>query len=190
MTHVPAARRPNRPNEPCAVTVTPRSSPPSGRPAPRPRCCATLFLAGVDMFRLNFSHGTHDDHAKVHAAIRALEQEVGRPDRHPAGPAGPQDPRRHYQGRQDRGRAPARASASCSDGERRRPGWRSRCRIPRSSQAILPGAAAADRRWPGAVRVTGRWRGRVDRGRGRRRRRDLATARASTCPAPCSTCRR
>jgi pyruvate kinase len=38
-----------------------------------------LFLAGVDTFRLNFSHGTHDDHAKVHAAIRALEAEVGRP---------------------------------------------------------------------------------------------------------------
>src|SRR5262245_2689190 len=38
-----------------------------------------LFLAGVDKFRLNFSHGTQDDHAKVHAAIRALEIEVGRP---------------------------------------------------------------------------------------------------------------
>ncbi|EIZ86826.1 pyruvate kinase [Methylobacterium sp. GXF4] len=38
-----------------------------------------LFLAGVDTFRLNFSHGTQDDHAKVHAAIRALEKEVGRP---------------------------------------------------------------------------------------------------------------
>ncbi|AWB20780.1 pyruvate kinase [Methylobacterium currus] len=38
-----------------------------------------LFLAGVDTFRLNFSHGTHDDHAAVHAAIRALEAEVGRP---------------------------------------------------------------------------------------------------------------
>jgi pyruvate kinase len=38
-----------------------------------------LFFAGVDTFRLNFSHGTHDDHARVHAAIRALEAEVGRP---------------------------------------------------------------------------------------------------------------
>ena len=38
-----------------------------------------LFLAGVDTFRLNFSHGTHEDHAKVHAAIRALESEIGRP---------------------------------------------------------------------------------------------------------------
>ena len=38
-----------------------------------------LFLAGVDTFRLNFSHGTHQDHANVHAAIRALEHKVGRP---------------------------------------------------------------------------------------------------------------
>jgi pyruvate kinase len=39
----------------------------------------SLFLAGVDTFRLNFSHGSQSDHAKVHAAIRALEAEVGRP---------------------------------------------------------------------------------------------------------------
>ncbi len=38
-----------------------------------------LFMAGVDVFRLNFSHGSHEDHAKVHAAIRALEKDVGRP---------------------------------------------------------------------------------------------------------------
>src|SRR5246127_5321428 len=44
-----------------------------------PDMLKALFLAGVDTFRLNFSHGTQDDHAKVHAAIRALEAEVGRP---------------------------------------------------------------------------------------------------------------
>jgi pyruvate kinase len=44
-----------------------------------PEMLKTLFLAGVDTFRLNFSHGAHGDHARVHAAIRALEQEVGRP---------------------------------------------------------------------------------------------------------------
>ena len=38
-----------------------------------------LFLAGADVFRLNFSHGAHDDHRQVHAAIRALEEETGRP---------------------------------------------------------------------------------------------------------------
>src|SRR6202047_147695 len=44
-----------------------------------PEMLEQLFLAGVDTFRLNFSHGTHEDHAKVHAAIRALETKVGRP---------------------------------------------------------------------------------------------------------------
>ncbi|PZN96213.1 MAG: pyruvate kinase [Hyphomicrobiales bacterium] len=38
-----------------------------------------LYLAGVDTFRLNFSHGTHADHATVHASIRALEAEIARP---------------------------------------------------------------------------------------------------------------
>ncbi|MBK1836064.1 pyruvate kinase [Azospirillum sp. YIM B02556] len=44
-----------------------------------PDTLRALFLAGVDTFRLNFSHGLQEDHARVHAAIRALEQEVGRP---------------------------------------------------------------------------------------------------------------
>lgn len=38
-----------------------------------------MFLAGVDVFRMNFSHGAQDDHAAVHGAIRALEKEVARP---------------------------------------------------------------------------------------------------------------
>jgi len=37
-----------------------------------PEMLEALFLAGVDTFRLNFSHGIHEDHAKVHASIRAL----------------------------------------------------------------------------------------------------------------------
>jgi pyruvate kinase len=44
-----------------------------------PEMLKALFLAGVDTFRLNFSHGTQDGHAKVHAAIRSLEKEVQRP---------------------------------------------------------------------------------------------------------------
>lgn len=38
-----------------------------------------LFDAGIDVFRLNFSHGTHEDHAKTHAIIRSIEEERGRP---------------------------------------------------------------------------------------------------------------
>jgi pyruvate kinase len=39
----------------------------------------TLFEAGVDVFRLNFSHGTHDDHRARFAAIRRVESATGRP---------------------------------------------------------------------------------------------------------------
>ncbi len=38
-----------------------------------------LFEAGVDVFRLNFSHGTHDDHRQRMEIIRGLEKEAGRP---------------------------------------------------------------------------------------------------------------
>jgi pyruvate kinase len=38
-----------------------------------PEMIRKLFLAGVDVFRLNFSHGRQEDHAKVHASIRQLE---------------------------------------------------------------------------------------------------------------------
>ena len=44
-----------------------------------PEMLKALFLGGVDTFRMNFSHGTHDDHAKVYRAIRSLEKETGRP---------------------------------------------------------------------------------------------------------------
>ena len=38
-----------------------------------------LYEAGADVFRLNFSHGTHDDHAASIAAIRAIEKDRKRP---------------------------------------------------------------------------------------------------------------
>ena len=44
-----------------------------------PEMIAALFEAGVDVFRLNFSHGSHDDHRASHAAIRDLEARTGRP---------------------------------------------------------------------------------------------------------------
>jgi pyruvate kinase len=39
----------------------------------------SLFEAGVDVFRLNFSHGTHDDHRARFTAIRQVETATGRP---------------------------------------------------------------------------------------------------------------
>jgi pyruvate kinase len=38
-----------------------------------------LFKAGADAFRLNMSHGTHDDVRAMHAHIREIEVELGRP---------------------------------------------------------------------------------------------------------------
>ncbi|MDO8248862.1 MAG: pyruvate kinase [Rhodoferax sp.] len=38
-----------------------------------------LFMAGVDVFRLNFSHGSADDHRARFAILRELERETGRP---------------------------------------------------------------------------------------------------------------
>src|SRR5215469_16352483 len=38
-----------------------------------------LFNAGVDLFRLNFSHGTQADHRAVYDRIRSLEKGIGRP---------------------------------------------------------------------------------------------------------------
>ncbi|MGR3511295.1 MAG: pyruvate kinase [Paracoccaceae bacterium] len=38
-----------------------------------------LFEAGADVFRLNMSHGTHDEITARHKVIRAVEADVGRP---------------------------------------------------------------------------------------------------------------
>ena len=53
------------------ATVGPASS--------TPEILARLFHGGVDVFRLNFSHGTHDDHLARITTIRTLEKSVGRP---------------------------------------------------------------------------------------------------------------
>jgi pyruvate kinase len=38
-----------------------------------------LFDTGADVFRLNMSHGSHDDHRARYTAIREIEAETGRP---------------------------------------------------------------------------------------------------------------
>jgi pyruvate kinase len=49
-------------------------------PASRsPQMVLALAEAGADVFRLNFSHGTHEDHAEALNAVRAAEGEIGRP---------------------------------------------------------------------------------------------------------------
>ncbi|MDB5027350.1 MAG: pyruvate kinase [Candidatus Eremiobacteraeota bacterium] len=37
----------------------------------------SLFLAGVNVIRLNFSHGTHDEHAAIIADVRRIARELG-----------------------------------------------------------------------------------------------------------------
>lgn len=44
-----------------------------------PEMMEKLFVAGVDVFRMNFSHGTHEAHRKNLETARKLEKEFGRP---------------------------------------------------------------------------------------------------------------
>ena len=44
-----------------------------------PHTVLLLAEAGVDVFRLNFSHGSHDDHAAALKAVRAAEMKLDRP---------------------------------------------------------------------------------------------------------------
>jgi pyruvate kinase len=44
-----------------------------------PREVLALAYAGVDVFRLNFSHGEHAAHQEALNAVRAAEKESGRP---------------------------------------------------------------------------------------------------------------
>ncbi|MCB1832358.1 MAG: pyruvate kinase, partial [Geminicoccaceae bacterium] len=44
-----------------------------------PERIAELASAGVDVFRLNFSHGSHEEHLARFEAVRAVEKERGRP---------------------------------------------------------------------------------------------------------------
>ncbi|MGE4480978.1 pyruvate kinase [Acidocella sp.] len=44
-----------------------------------PEMILRLFQAGADLFRLNFSHGTHADHEARIDMIRAVEKRTGRP---------------------------------------------------------------------------------------------------------------
>jgi pyruvate kinase len=68
MTEAPSHR--NRQTK-IVATLGPASS--------SPERIRALFDAGVDMFRLNFSHGHADDHRARVETIRAVEREVGRP---------------------------------------------------------------------------------------------------------------
>src|SRR6185369_7499907 len=44
-----------------------------------PEMIRALFEAGADVFRFNFSHGSHAEHQARYDIVRAIEQETGRP---------------------------------------------------------------------------------------------------------------
>ena len=44
-----------------------------------PQAIEALYMAGVDVFRLNFSHGQQEDHKERIHTIRELEKTTGRP---------------------------------------------------------------------------------------------------------------
>lgn len=44
-----------------------------------PKVLEELFLAGVNMFRLNFAHGTQEDHGEVAKTVRQLSKKHGKP---------------------------------------------------------------------------------------------------------------
>ena len=45
----------------------------------KPSVVEMLALAGVDVFRLNFSHGSHEEHKMVYDTVRGVEQKLGFP---------------------------------------------------------------------------------------------------------------
>lgn len=49
-----------------------------GPASSNPDIVRQLFMSGVDVFRLNFSHGSHDDHRMRFDVLRSLETETGR----------------------------------------------------------------------------------------------------------------
>ncbi len=83
-------RRAKRPDEVIHASTSTSQDRCNRRPATNsPEMLKALLLAGVDTFRLNFSHGTQGDHAKVHAAIRKAGTGCRPSDRHSDGSAGP-----------------------------------------------------------------------------------------------------
>ena len=71
-----------------------------------PEMILRLARAGMDVARLNFSHGTHDEHARTDQARARRLRAPRQADRHSGRPAGPEDSHRRARGRK------ARAAAS------------------------------------------------------------------------------
>ncbi len=60
-------------NRPCNAKILATLGPASADRA----TIEALVNAGADVFRLNFSHGTHADHQQRLALIRSIEADIG-----------------------------------------------------------------------------------------------------------------
>ena len=70
-----------------------------------PEVIRQLIVAGMDVARLNFSHGSYDDHARVVASLRAISAELDTPVTILQDLQGPEDPRGATARRRDRAQA-------------------------------------------------------------------------------------
>ena len=104
-----------------------------------PERLKALFEAGADVFRLNFSHGTPDDHKQRVDQLRALEKQYKHPIailmdlqgpklRLGAMAKGPIELKKGQKLRARHGQGAGHRSSAC------------RCRIPRSSRRPSPTA--------------------------------------------------
>jgi pyruvate kinase len=97
-----------------------------------------LIAAGADAFRVNMSHGTHEDHARRIAAVRTAEKASGRPIAVLADLQGP----KLRVGRFAGGRAVLEAGQSFRLDDDAAPGTASRVQLPHPElfEALSPGA--------------------------------------------------
>jgi pyruvate kinase len=110
-------------------------------PASRaPGMVKALAQAGVDVFRLNFSHGSHEDHAAALKAVRGAELALKRPLGVLADLQGPKLRLGKFKD-VEIDIKPGHSLRFDLDDAGRRPGCR--CRIRRSSRPCGPAAAAA-----------------------------------------------
>jgi hypothetical protein len=112
-----------------------------------------LYEAGADVFRLNMSHGGHDEIRARHAAIRQVEKDIGRPIAILADLQGPKLRCGSFANGEGYDLETARSSASIST---RRRATRGACSCPtrRSSRRSNPGRGF----WSMTARCVCAWR--------------------------------
>ena len=118
-----------------------------------------LARAGMDVARLNFSHGTHEDHAKSVALVREVARGGRAADRGDRRSPGPEGPDRRARGARDarprrgshrRGRGVGARRRASGQPDRGRRGAPARSRHPHRRRAHPP-ARRVGGAWTGAL---------------------------------------